>query len=67
MVKTFSAYLYGREFEVETDHHPLRYLDKAKLENSRLMCWALCVQSFSFRIRAIKGSENVATDYLSRV
>ena len=66
-VKKFSAYPNGREFEVETDHHPLMYLNKAKLENSRLMRWALCLQSFSFRIRAIKGSENVAADYLSRV
>ena len=66
-VKKFAAYLHGREFEVETDHHPLMYLNKAKLENSRLMRWALALQSFSFKIRAIKGSDNVAADYLSRV
>jgi hypothetical protein len=35
-------------------------------ENSRLMRWALQLQPYRFRIVAIKGSNNVGADYLSR-
>nr|XP_034315954.1 uncharacterized protein LOC117685617 [Crassostrea gigas] len=65
-IQKFHQYLYGREFLLETDHQPLTYLNKAKTENSRLMRWALQLQPYRFRIIAIKGSENVGADYLSR-
>jgi hypothetical protein len=31
------------------------------------MRWALALQPYSFRIEAIRGSENVGADFLSRV
>ena len=65
-VTKFQRYLYGKEFIVETDHEPLTYLNKAKQTNAKLMRWALALQPFRFRIQAIKGSENVGADYLSR-
>lgn len=65
-IQKFHQYLYGREFLLETDHQPLTYLNKAKTENSRLMRWALQLQPYRFRIIAIKGSDNVGADYLSR-
>ncbi|XP_062590636.1 uncharacterized protein LOC134252230 [Saccostrea cucullata] len=65
-VQKFHRYLYGREFILETDHHPLVYLNKTKLVNSRLMRWALSLQPYRFRIRAIRGKDNVGADYLSR-
>ena len=66
VVQKFHQYLYGREFILETDHQPLTYLNKSKTENSRLTRWALLLQQYRFRIVAIKGSENVGADYLSR-
>ena len=66
-IEKFYRYLIGREFVLETDHQPLLYLNKAKVANARLMRWALSLQPYRFRIRAIKGSENVGADYLSRV
>ncbi|CAG2201844.1 Retrovirus-related Pol polyprotein from transposon 17.6,Retrovirus-related Pol polyprotein from transposon opus,Retrovirus-related Pol polyprotein from transposon 297,Retrovirus-related Pol polyprotein from transposon gypsy [Mytilus edulis] len=36
-VQKFQRYLYGREFILETDHQPLTYLNKKKVENARLM------------------------------
>ena len=45
-VDKFSGYLYGRSFTLQTDHHPLTYLNSAKLTNPRLMCWALKLQPF---------------------
>ena len=60
-------YLYGRRFVLQTDHRPLTYLKSAKLNNSRLMRWALRMQPFDFTIVAIKGIDNVGADFLSRV
>ncbi len=65
-IQKFSRYLYGTEFLLETDHQPLTYLNKARVANARLMRWALQLQPYRFRIVAIKGSENVGADYLSR-
>ena len=39
----------------------------AKFANGRLMRWAMFLQSYNFRVQAIKGSENVGADYLGRV
>jgi len=65
-IQKFQTYLYGRNFILETDHQPLQYLQKAKFQNGRLMRWALSLQPFRFTVHAIKGSENVGADYLSR-
>jgi len=62
----FQTYLYGREFQLETDHHPLIYMNKCKASNGRIMRWVLALQPYRFVIRAIKGSENVGADFLSR-
>ena len=65
-IQKFHRYLFGKEFILETDHHPLVYLNKTKLVNSRLMRWALSLQPYRFRIVAIRGKDNVGADYLSR-
>ena len=65
-VQKFQAYLYGKRFILETDHEPLLYLNRAKVANARIMRWALALQPYSFMISAIKGSENVGADFLSR-
>ena len=65
-IKKFHMYLYGKEFQVETDHCPLIYMQNTKLTNSRVMRWVLSLQSYRFRIAAIKGSQNIGADYMSR-
>ena len=65
-LQKFQQYLYGKQFILETDHQPLIYLNKAKTDNSRLMRWALYLQSFDYTVSAIKGIENIGADYLSR-
>ncbi|XP_071493976.1 uncharacterized protein [Diadema antillarum] len=66
-VKKFEPYLYGRQFVLETDHHPLVYMNKASPTNGRLMRWILALQPYRFRVEAIRGSENVGADLLSRL
>ena len=41
-------------------------MNSAKFANGCLMRWAMLLQSYSFTVEAIKGSENVGADYLSR-
>ena len=65
-VKKFRNYLHGREFIIETDHNSLQYLDQVKFINPRLMPWSMILQSDSYIVKVIKGSENHAADYLSR-
>ena len=65
-IQKFQPYLYGREFILQTDHSPLTFLHQGKLENARLMRWAVLLQQYRFRIQAIKGSDNVGADFLSR-
>ena len=59
-------YLYGVPFVLQTDHEPLKCMDSAKYANARLMRWVMFLQSYNFKVEAIKGSENVGADYLSR-
>lgn len=65
-VQRFKYYLLGQEFILETDHKPLVYLNELKASNSRLMRWALYMQSYRYRIVHIAGSDNVGADFLSR-
>ena len=55
-----SLYLSGVPFVLQTDHEPLKYMNSA----NRLLRWAMSLQSYTFRVDAIKGSENVGADYL---
>ncbi|KAJ8044409.1 hypothetical protein HOLleu_07148 [Holothuria leucospilota] len=63
----FQRYLYGKEFVLQTDHEPLAFMQKSRMTNNRIMRWALALQPYKIRIEAIKGSENVGADFLSRV
>jgi len=63
-VTKFQESLYGTEFIVETDHHPLQYLGKAQFRNGRLMRWAVAWQPYRFLLKAVHGRENVGADCL---
>ena len=65
-IMKFQNFLYGQHFLLETDHHPLQFLNEAKYHNSRVMWWSLSLQPYRFTVRAIKGSQNVGADFLSR-
>ena len=65
-IRRFEPYLFGRQFTVQTDHHPLQYIRRAKSTNGRLMRWALQLQQYEFVIETLKGVENVDADFWSR-
>ena len=66
-VKKFELYVQGVRFILRTDHNPLTYLDSARFVNNRIMRWAMYLQNFDMLIESVKGSDNVAADYLSRL
>ena len=65
-IQKFEAYLYGNEFDLETDHQSLTYMQRTKVAN-RVMRWSLALQPYRFRLVSIKGSDNVGADTLSRL
>ena len=66
-LKRFNIHLYGVQFVLQVDHEPLKYVNSAQLSNRRLMRSAMFLESYNFRVKAVKGSDNVGADYMSRV
>ena len=66
-IHKFELYLYGTNFDIQTDHRPLTYIQQSKGLNKRLMGWAMYLQDFRFRVVSIPGKENFGPDFLSRV
>ena len=64
-LKQFRHYLLGGHFKILTDHAPLQWLSKQKMEG--MLCrWALAIQEHDFEIIYRKGSLNANADALSR-
>ncbi len=59
-------YLLGREFDLETDHRALTWIQSMKDHNARVTRWYLALQPYHFKIRHRPGRLNVVADYLSR-
>ena len=65
-IKSAHIYLYGREFELQTDHSPLTWLKTLKDKNSKLARWSLLLQQYRFKVSHIPGKENLCAEWLSR-
>lgn len=66
-VNHFRPYLYGRKFEIYTDHRPLIYLFGMNNPSSRLTKFRLILEEYDFTIHYVKGNDNSVADALSRV
>ena len=65
----FHMYLYGRKFELETDHKPLEYILQPKASKpppARIERWQLRWQEYDFNVVYRPGSQNLV-DSLSRL
>ncbi|XP_017797025.1 PREDICTED: uncharacterized protein LOC108578250 [Habropoda laboriosa] len=65
-VQHFRPYIYGREFQLVTDHRPLVWLHSVKDPQSRLVRWRLKLAEFEYRVVYKQGKENMNADALSR-
>ena len=63
-VKTFSYYLYGKPFILETDHNNLLWIEASEVP--KVMRWRVYLQSFVFLLKHISGKNNIIADHLSR-
>ena len=71
-VKKHHQYLYGRRFELKTNHKPLTHIfSKSKatptMASGRIQRWALILGAYSYTIQYRKGEENSNADALSRL
>ena len=65
----FHMCLYGRKFELETDHKPLEYIFQPKASKpppARIERLQLCLQEYDFNVVYRPGSQNLANS-LSRL
>ena len=71
-VKRFHQYLFGRHFEIKTDHRPLTHLfSESKgvptMASGRIQRWALLLSAYDYTIRYKQGKLNANADALSRL
>ena len=65
-VKTFRAFLFGKQFALHTDHQPLVYLHNMKLMDHGLARTFEDLADFDFQINYTPGRKNEAADAMSR-
>ena len=71
-VKKFHQYLYGRKFDLVTDHKPLTAIFGPKkgipsLAAARLQRWAILLSAYHYDIRFKATNEHANADGLSRL
>lgn len=65
-IKKFHHFLYGKEFDIKTDHRPLVWLHSVSDPTSRLVRWRLKIMNYQYKISYIPGKTNHTADLLSR-
>jgi hypothetical protein len=65
--KHFRPYLFGRYFEICTDHRPLVYLFSQADPSSRLNKFRMSLMEYNFVAKYLKGKDNSVADALSRI
>jgi len=63
----FRPYIFGRPFDVITDHAALKWLESMKQLDGRLGRWALKLQQYQMNIIGRPGKQNGNADALSRI
>ena len=65
-IKYFSAYLWGTNFDIYTDHKALQFIFKNKNSIPRVARWSMLLEEYDYNIHYKKGKENSVPDCLSR-
>lgn len=65
--KYFRSYLFGRKFQILSDHKPLVWLSNIKEPNMKLQRWKIRLNEYDYQIKYLPGKENNVADALSRI
>ncbi|CAF1302602.1 unnamed protein product [Didymodactylos carnosus] len=65
-VRLWDSYVSGNEFIVQTDHHPLCWLQQKFSKNAKLNRWRMDLQGYTMEIIHVSGKCNPVADCLSR-
>jgi len=65
--KYFRPYLFGRKFNIITDHKPSQRLFSLKDPSSKLLRWRTKLEEYDYKILYKKGTSNTNADALSRI
>ena len=66
-VEHFRQFLYGKEFVIKTDHHPLTSITTKSKPCVRLGRWLSELADYQFKIEHKRGADNILADALSRL
>ena len=66
-LKKLHAYLWGPDFEIHTDHKPLRSLFQSEIKNTKLQRLASQISEYGAPIMYHPGKRNIRADMLSRI
>ena len=70
-VERLHQYLYGRTFELRTDHAALKEVltgkNKQRMAQARIVRWASRLLPYTFSVSYVRGVTNVVADCLSRL
>jgi len=64
--KYFRSYLFGKSFEIFSNHKPLVWLNNIKEPNMKLQGWKIKLNEYDYQIKYLSGKENYVADALSR-
>jgi len=62
----FRPYLYGTNFTLYIDHHPIKWLMSNNKLTSKLARWALILQEYEFKVIHQHGITHLNADTMSR-
>ncbi|CAK9832810.1 Retrovirus-related Pol polyprotein from transposon 17.6 [Anthophora retusa] len=65
-VQHFRSYIYGKQFNLITDHQPLVWMNSVKDPSSHLLRWRLKLAEYEYKILYKAGKTNTNADALSR-
>ena len=65
-LKIWCHYLYGKEFEVYSDHKSLKYIFMQRDLNTRQCGWMEFLEDYDFTFHYHHGKENVVADALNQ-
>jgi hypothetical protein len=66
-IQSFRHYIFGKLFNMFTDHSTLKYLVNEPVLRGRICQWLLLFQEFDFEVIVKPGKLNTGPNHLSRV